>query len=354
MNEETGVRDLKYSHVTEFLLNVLLPLAEGDKLPCVRTIMKQTGAGQMAVCHVLSSLQQDGFIRIDPRRGIYRARPTERPHEIRLLHWLLSEWEGNHFIGMLFRKLVELAKADGRMVTIENVRGRPPDKIVSELTGQGISRVIVYGARWPDHALELQRNMKCCLELMPRHSSREIVFMRDSPDMTAIQLDYLLKRGYRRIGYLYLYNDMDQYPIHVQRRMDFYRLMAENGLPVKPEWVFQCSLPYEQIESGMIRLWSSDPKPEALIVPGGAMLKPFFACCRKLGIRPGKDLAVFSCDEISTVLTPEVTAITNNPAEIAETFWQMFLAAERGEKVESCYTELFIRTGQTVPAINRH
>jgi len=30
----------------------------------------------------------------------------------------------------------------------------------------------------------------------------------------------------------------------------------------------------------------------------------------------------------------------------------MFQAAERGEKVESAYTKLFIRTGQTVPNLN--
>ena len=60
-------------------------------------------------------------------------------------------------------------------------------------------------------------------------------------------------------------------------------------------------------------------------------------------------LAVFCCDEAPERFSPDVTVITNNPKEIAETFWEMFLAAERGEPVESRYTELFIRTGQTVP-----
>ena len=51
-----------------------------------------------------------------------------------------------------------------------------------------------------------------------------------------------------------------------------------------------------------------------------------------------------------TVALPASSA--NNPVEIAKTFWRMFQAAERGEKVESAYTELFIRTGQTVPNLN--
>ena len=49
------------------------------------------------------------------------------------------------------------------------------------------------------------------------------------------------------------------------------------------------------------------------------------------------------------IFTPDVTTITNNPENIAESFWEMFQAAVRGDPVESRYTELFIRTGQTVP-----
>ena len=100
--------------------------------------------------------------------------------------------------------------------------------------------------------------------------------------------------------------------------------------------------------SRMEKMLETDPKPEALIVPGGA-IRELYSFCRKRKIRIGKDLAVFSQDEIDQKLSPEPTTITNNPQEIAQTFWRMFQAAERGEKVESAYTKLFIRTGQTVP-----
>ena len=99
----------------------------------------------------------------------------------------------------------------------------------------------------------------------------------------------------------------------------------------------------------MERIMSSDPRPEALIVQGSTAYARLDAWCRKHKIRIGKDLAVFQSDDISGELFPEVTTITNNPAEIARTFWRMFQAVERGEKVESTYTKLFIRTGQTVP-----
>ena len=98
----------------------------------------------------------------------------------------------------------------------------------------------------------------------------------------------------------------------------------------------------------MKRVMNSDPKPEVLIVPGSALAR-LYPWCRKHKIRIGRDLAIFSCDEVSEPFSPEPTTITNSPAEIAETFWKMFQAAERGEKNASRNTELFIRTGQTVP-----
>ena len=75
--------------------------------------------------------------------------------------------------------------------------------------------------------------------------------------------------------------------------------------------------------------------------------------CKKYGIRIGKDLAVFSCDETDGKFIPKVTEITNDPKSIAQKCWQMFSALSRKEKIESCHTELRIRTGNTVPSLKK-
>ena len=331
---------------------MLLPLPEGTRLPGIPHLMKETGAGQIVVCRILHILQEDGLIRIDPRRGIFRTAASEQFKEIRLLHWTLGDLSNSDFVGILFLKLLEQARRENRLITIENAGVRPPEKLAKELADLRIGNVIVYGAASPDFARELAGRMKVCLELLPRHEDRIVTELRDSPEMTARQMDYLLKRGYRRIGYLHTCgSNMYQYPVQVHRLMDYYRLMAENGLRVNPDWVFYCSDYYENLETGLDRMMASDPKPEVLIVPGSA-LKHLYSYCRKHKIRIGKDLAIFSQDEINQKLSPDPTTITNNPVEIAQTFWKMFQAAERGEKVESTYTKLFIRTGQTVPNRN--
>jgi len=350
MKNGSGIRKRKVERVTEYILNALLPLPDGGKLPSIRTIMEKTGAGRLTVDHALDSLRKGGLIRIEPWSGIYRIGEEGQRNEIRLIHFLKRSLETGSFVGSLFRKLQERAKESGRRIVVENAGSRTPEEMVRELTAQDVSCCIVSGSIQPDFALRLKQDIPLCLELLPRHGEAIVPSLRDSPDMTVIQMNYLFKLGYRRIGYLhYGGDDMYHYPIQTHRLMDYYRLMAENGLKIDPDWVFYCSEHYENLPEGMDRILHSDPPPEALITPGGA-LPSLYSWCRKNHIRIGRDLAVFSYDDVNGNLKPQATTVTNNPQEIAETFWEMFQAAERGEKVESRCTKLFIRTGRTVPS----
>ena len=253
-------------------------------------------------------------------------------------------------MGNLFGELKKQAAATGREITFEKVSHRSQEEMAGELCGRSITRCIICGSKSAEFTKYLSERMKVCLELLPRHSDRVVTELRDSPEMTVLQINYLLRLGYRRIGYLhYGGKDITVYPIQIMRLLDYYRLMAENGLRVDPAWVHHCDELSENLDAGLERMMKSDPRPEVLIVPGSKPFARLYAWCRKHRIRLGRDLAVFRCDETSRKICPEVTTITNNPQEIARTFWLMFQAAERGEKVENAYTKLFIRTGQTVP-----
>lgn len=345
-----GIRKLNVQRVTEYLQNRLLALPPGGKLPGIRTIMAETGTGRMTVYHALEELRKAGLIRIDPYSGIYRIKPAAKTNEVRLLNWqIVDPNERYSFFGILFRKLRECAEASGRKLSTEYAEHRLPEELVEELVDNGITNCIICSANIPDFAECLKKRMDICLELLPRHTRHVTGELRNSPDMTVMQMNYLFNRGYQRIGYLDIGgNDTTRYPLQVLRLLDYYRLMAENRLYVNPDWVFHCSDHYAGFETGMKRVMTSDPKPEVLIVPG-SVLGRLYPWCRKHRIRIGKDLAIFSCDEVNDPFTPEPTTITNSPAEIAETFWKMFQAAERGEKDASRNTELLIRTGQTVP-----
>ena len=145
--------------------------------------------------------------------------------------------------------------------------------------------------------------------------------------------------------------DMSRYPVHILRLLDYYRMMAEKGFQVNTDWVFSIDDDFGNIEEGIGRILNSNPGPEALIVPS-EIFSQLHSYCRKHKIRIGKDIAVFACEDVLEQQFPDVTVITNNPEEIADTFWKMFLAEERGEGMGSHSTELLIRTGQTVPDRN--
>ncbi len=349
MKKSSGIRTLRLTRVTQYLQNKLKALPYGGKMPSIRAIMKETGAGRLTVAHALDALRKERMIRIDRCSGIYRIKEAEEDGEIRLIHFQQSELRLGSFVDVLFQELVGLAESDGRSLVVENAGQRTPENIAQELAEDNISSCILYGAPQPDFMRYLKHRLSLCLELLPRHTDRESVAMRDSPDMTVVQMNYLLKLGYRRIGCLhYGGKDAYLYPIQMLRLLDYYRIMAENGLKVEPDWVFLCSNRYGNLDAGMKKMMSSHPRPEALIVTGGAL--PFlYAWCRKNHVRIGSDLAVFSADDVNTDLKPETTTVTNNPKEIAASFWEMFREAERGENVESRFTKLSIRTGRTVP-----
>ena len=351
MKHSAGIRDTKVQKVTEYLQNTLFQLAFGERMPGIRTIMKETGTGRRTVAHALDLLVAENVIRIDPQRGIFRTKPTEKSDEIRLLHWQLNNLDQHGFVGTLFDSLVKEAARDNRTLTIENVKNRSQEEICDELIRHGISNCIICGAMNPNFAKFLEQKMNVCMELLPRHTSDAAISLRDSPEMTVLQFNYLLNLGYSRIGYMHFCgNDISLYPVQVMRLLDYYRLMAENHLSVNPAWVFYCTERYDNLEEGLQTILSSTPRPEVLIVPGGA-LKRLYPLCWKYGIRIGKDLAIFSCDETNEKLVPDVTEITNDPRNIAAQCWQMFSALSRKEKVQSCHTELKIRIGQTVPSL---
>lgn len=354
MKPKEGIRSRKVRKVTEYLKDLLYRQPYGTRLPGIRPLMKRTGAGRIIVCHALRELHEGGLIRIEPCRGIFRAEPAKTDDEIVLLNWQNLDDDGiNLFFRLLYDRLFELAKASGRKITMENAVDRQPEEIAAHLAASGITRCILVSALSPDFALSLKKRMKVCLELLPQHTSRITAELRDAPDMTARQLEYLFQRGYRRIGYMHFGGrEISRYPVHILRLLDYYRLMAVKGYQVDPDWVFSIDDDCGNIEAGIDQILNSKPKPEALIVPSG-IFSQLYSYCRKHKIRIGKDVAVFACEDILGQQFPEVTVITNDPEEIADTFWKMFLAEERGEETGSHSTELLIRTGQTVPDRNQ-
>lgn len=345
------LRTKKLDKVIEYITNAIIPLKSGERMFGIRAIMQETGAGRRTVMHALDKLSKDKVIKVEPKRGIFKRIPNINNDEIRLLHWgaVVSDKKG--FMGAMLDELSLEAAKDNKTILMENISSKSALEVLEELSQDNIQNCILVSAMNHEYGKVLSQKMNHCLELLPRHSMLSCVSVIDSPQMTQMQLDYLFNLGYTRIGYIHFCGtDISRYPVQVIRLMEFYRIMAEKGLYVDKKWVFQCDEVFSNIEQGIEQIFSSLQIPQALIVPGSS-LKYLYPVCRKAGIKIGKDIAIFSCDETDEELVPEITHITNNPREIGRICWNMFSQMIKGEKVDSCYTDLRIKIGKTVPTI---
>ena len=345
------LRTKKLDKVIEYITNAVIPLKDGERAPGIRAIMQETQAGRRTVMHAIDQLSKDGVIKVEPKRGIFKKVPQENNDEIRLLHWgaVISDKKG--FMGALLDELSLAAASNNRKIIMENISNKSALEVVEELKCNCISNCIIVGAMNYEYGKVLSAQMNNVLELLPRHSLSTCVSIIDSPLMTSMQLEYLFNLGYTRIGYIHCCGiDISRYPIQVVRLMEFYRIMAEKGLPVNKQWVFQCTENCSNIEEGIEQIFASLQAPQVLIVPGYS-LKYLYPALKKKGLKIGKDIAIFSCDETDEEFVPEITHITNNPREIGRICWNMFSQMIKGEKVDSCYTDLRIKIGKTVPTI---
>ena len=355
MKRPIGIRQKNIIKVVDYLNNYLYSHPYNNKLPGLRTIMKETQVGRIAVYHALHKLESSCLIKIDPYKGIYRVTsPKSSQNEIRLLNWQIMDADGkNHFFHILYEKLLELANNSGYNLTIENAINKTPEELTNELVSSGVTKCIVSSAFNPEFAILLKKHMQLCMELLPQHAEEVTTELRDSYNMTQIQLEYLFNLGYQRIGYIHFGgNDLVRYPIHILRVLDYYKMMAEKGYKVNPNWVFNIDDNCENIEEGINQILNANPKCEAIIVPS-EIFNQLYSYCKKHKIKIGKELAVFANEDTLSMQHPEVTVITNNPENIAEQFWQMFLDLEKGKGTSSSNTQLFIRVGQTVPSIKK-
>ena len=137
------IRLQKLERAVEYLRDALSPLPPGGKLPSIRTMMEETGTGQLTMAHALERLQKEGLIRIEPRLGVFRVGKAPATDDIRLIHFQKGELASSTFIADLFQELIRLAQDSGRRITIRRAGHRTAETIARELEEQGIARCIL-------------------------------------------------------------------------------------------------------------------------------------------------------------------------------------------------------------------
>ena len=333
-----------YAHA--FVEEIIMRTAPGARLPGMREMIAQSGIGRIRLERALAAFEQKGLIAVQNRSGRYRL-PDQDVSPILFMHFSQFPIMENDFLGGIASTVRKAAAANGQDMVILNAADMSMNELAALLQRRRIRQCFILGSDDVQLIRMVRSLVPYTVSLLPRHTAKLGSELRDSPDMTSMQMKYLFQANCRRIGYIHnVEEDWSRSPVQLHRLLDYYRIMAEHGLKIEPEWVFYCGYNWEHFKNCMYNLLKSPRRVEALIVPGCA-LKHLYKFCANNGITIGKELAVMGCDDIAPDLRPRATTVTNTPREIGEQAWQVMQSTlQQIETYE--FTRLQIITGETV------
>lgn len=340
------------SSARSFIQEILGAALPGERLPGIRVLMKESGLGRLRLEKVLREFEAQGAISVRPQSGRYRAMMPPEPAPLVFIHFSPRPVMENDrsFPGGTVKLFREYAAEKGMGLEIIRASGLDDETLCRLLKERRAERAFIWGAENAGTVKAVAACVPYTVSILPRYPELVGSELRDSPEMTVMQLEYLFHCNYRRIGYIHnAEKEWSKTPVQMLRLLDYYRIMAEKGIKIEPEWVFYCAYNREIFNSSMHRLICCSPSVEAVIVPGSS-LKLLYDFCAANGIRIGRALAVMCSDDTEPDLSPRATSVTNSPREIGTAAWEIM---EKTMKGECCRERTCLRiiTGETVPFI---
>ena len=334
-----------------YVKELLVVTAPGGRLPGIRQMMSDSKLGRVRLEKVLDELEFAGAITNIPQSGRYRsANPPEMAPLVFIHFNRKAIVESDHsFPGGTLKFLREKAAESNLTLEIIHAAALDESQLCTLLQRLQVQQAFVWGADNVQIVNRIRQIVPCIVSILPLYPESGISELRDSPEMTAIQLEYLFNCSYRNIAYIHNAENWSKSPVQMQRLMDYYRIMAEHGIKIEPEWVFYCAYNRESFNRSMHRLLRSSRPVQAVIVPGSS-LKMLYDFCAANGIIIGSELAVMCSDDIEPDLIPRATAVTNTPRETGIAAWEIMQQTLQNKICRST-TCLRIITGETVPFI---
>ncbi|MDQ8192985.1 substrate-binding domain-containing protein [Coraliomargarita sp. SDUM461004] len=357
------------SRVIKHLNKLVRQRHEGDRLPSVRQISKDCRVSSVTVQAVVEDLCKQGVIETRPRSGIFLAEGGSKAStgQVDILfitsntHALdadVSEKESFH--PRLLQELVSRCGKDLRSTRVHVVLGSAADNEMHDL----ISRVdfqscVVIGMQ-NEHVNQVltQHNVNFVHLFPSAPVLPEYCVAVNNEKLVHMQLEHLWSLGHKKIG---LFSRSDASAYHrdkVERRMCYYRLMAESGLRVAPHWAPQLSYnPASALETFQTSLSDPADRPTALIVDDSS-LPLIYQTLQGLGLNPGRDIALVGTDGLpmSAEMYPTATSLRIGLGESAALALDMLDSRAKNDKsISQCRwapIELIVRETSCPPPVS--
>ena len=328
-----------------FLQEELDFLRPGEALPGIRTLCLRSGINFHILNSELQQMVRQGLVFAVPRRGMFKRR-EEKKQTIWLFHERDSRNLGAGFIRELHEELRTICRKNGFELKSCQIDESFLPKYRAFCRKHRVKMAFCEGFSHSWFMNLIQAECPHCISLLPHYTVNSGFALIDSPDMTAIQLEHLFHLGYRKIGYIHnVVKPVERSFVQQARLSEYYRIMAENGLPVKKEWVFPgyCT---ENIFADRLSLLMKSGA-QAVIV-AGSFVRLLYETLQKQLYVPGDDLGIFCCDEIDGLPDPVPTTVTNSPRSIISSAWQLLQESLNGCPARIECSQLRIITGNTL------
>jgi len=156
----------------------------------------------------------------------------------------------------------------------------------------------------------------------------------DSEWSCQVATDYLIKKGHRDIGFI-TSSYLPRY--YKQTIAGFTKTMNDNGLIVKPSWVFSEAEDELTAYKGMVQILKNKRRPTAMVCAGDRYAISAIRCVQDKGLLVPGDISFIGMDNIllSSYITPPLTTIGYDAFEMGRTAFELLMKKINGEAVKS-------------------
>lgn len=325
----SDLRKKNHLKAKRYLVKQIRELAVGEPLPSIRSMVSESGIGRRVLEASLDTMLAQAYIESRKRSGIYKITEIPYKYDKLVVDVICCSEAGyldspNNFFATLRDKLCFEATSNNCLIRMHQVKENAPLRSYDKLI---VENDINFAFLLSPHTIEIEKifaNFHIdTVTVLPRYQTPYSYAVIDSPDMVDIQMSHLFNLGHKKIAFIGEFESEHPSLIHMSRTMNYYRIMAENGYKVSPQWVMHNNYNNEVLTEKLSLMFSGEA-PTAVICCDMALTALYhFLVFKKLQI--GKDVSVISCDNLEHLrLFPEPTTVINSRKVIAEMAWKMF------------------------------
>lgn len=292
--------------VENYLRRHLLSARVGQPLPPVRSIMQDCSVSQATVQKIISQFESEGLVQSRPRKGIFKLDGQSMHTLIPTVDLIgcgrLKDLQtAETFTAELVQVFNLQATQRRQAIRLHNIWADQPISAYENLATSADVRGCILHAAKPDITRVFTERNAAWVSLYPAevHDGPRIM---NPQNLTALQMQHLLDLGHRRIAKLDRLNPKAPSITQLHRKSEYYRIMAENGLRVDPDWVIFDGYDEQPAWGALSRMFATDPAPTAVIV-GDYSLPVTYRFLQSKGLTPGREVSVIATDDLPVAST---------------------------------------------------